>query len=324
MCTAISYTPDEHYFGRTLDTHNSYNERVVIAPRNFPLSFKKVSGLPSHYGMIGIAAMIEDYPLYYDAANEKGLSMAGLNFARNAHYNSPRPGMCNLAPYELIPYILGKCSDVSEAEFLLKRMNIIDIPFNDKLPLASLHWIVSDKNRSITVEPLKDRLKLYENPLGVLTNNPTFNVQMENLSNYMHLTNTPPENRLFPNIKLNQYSLGMGSIGIPGDYSSMSRFVRAAHIKTSSPKGACEEENVVQFFHIMNSVSMPKGVVVLDNGNYEITVYTSCCNTQKGIYYYTTYENYSITAVDMHSENLDISNLIECPLITSPKITHIK
>ena len=114
----------------------------------------------------------------------------------------------------------------------------------------------------------------------------------------------------------------MGAIGLPGDLSSQSRFVRVAFVKMNSVSGEDENESVNQFFHILNSVDQQRGCCQLDDGKYEITIYTSCCNATKGIYYYTTYDNHQITAVDMHKENLDGDSLIRYSLIKGEHINY--
>lgn len=170
-------------------------------------------------------------------------------------------------------------------------MNLINTPFNDQLPLAQLHWIISDAEESITVEAVKDGIKIYNNPVGVLTNNPPFDKQLFALNNYINLSNKAPKNTFATNLELQQYSRGMGAIGLPGDLSSQSRFVRASFVKMNSVSGEDENESVSQFFHILNSVEQQRGCCQLEDGKYEITIYTSCCNATKGIYYYTTYNN---------------------------------
>ena len=305
MCTAVSYNSKYSYFGRNLDLERSYGECVVVTPRNYSFSMRTLPKLKSHYAMIGMATVADDYPLYYEATNETGLSMAGLNFPDNAHYNAYIEGKDNVTPFEFVPYILGKCRDVSEAENVLRNINLVNISFSEELPLSPLHWIISDKEKSVTVESVKEDLKVYDNPYGVLTNNPTFDYHLMNINNYMGLHEGFAENRISQNKNMLNYSLGMGALGLPGDYSSASRFVRAVFIKEKSPCFESEKESVSQFFHILGGVAMPKGCVVTKNGEYEYTRYSSCCNTDKGIYYYTTYDNSNITAVDMHSVNLD-------------------
>ena len=317
MCTAVTYKTKDHYFGRNLDLEYSYKETITITPRNYIFHFRKMEKMESHFAMIGMAYISEGYPLYYDATNEKGLSMAGLNFPENADYKPYCDGKDNITPFELIPWILGQCVSVSEAEKLLERINVLNENFSEELPLSPLHWIISDRERSITLESVKAGVKIYENPVGVLTNNPTFDYHMFNLNNYMRLSKEDPENTFAgknSNFELKKYSRGMGAMGLPGDVSSMSRFVRAAFVKTNSVSGNSEAESVSQFFHILKSVEMQRGCVQLGKEVYEITIYTSCCNTDRGIYYYSTYDNSQIYAVDMYRENLQGDGLIEYPL----------
>ena len=320
MCTAISFTTKDHYFGRNLDLEYSYIETVTITPRNYPLLFRKKESLNTHYAMIGIAYVHNGYPLYYDATNEMGLSMAGLNFPGNADYKPEISEKDNITPFEFIPWILGQCSTVKDAKVLLDKINLLEEHYNNKLPLSPLHWMISDRESSITVESVKDGLKIYENPVGVLTNNPTFDMQLFHLNNYMNLSPQKPENRFSDKVKLTRYSNGMGALGMPGDWSSQSRFVKTAFTKLNSVCGDSEPESVSQFFHILGSVEHQRGCVDMGNNLYEITLYSSCCNTDKGIYYYRTYENSQITAVDMFRENLDKNKVITYPLIKEQQI----
>lgn len=322
MCTAAVYKTKDFYFGRTLDIEYSYDETITITPRRYPFTFRREGVKSEHFAIIGAAAVIDNYPLYYDAINEKGLCMAGLNFPQNAFYPSFKEGADNISPFEFIPWILSQCADANEAERLLLRINLINIPFSEKLPLAPLHWIIADKNRSLTVESVKDGLKIYENPVGILTNNPAFDIQLFNLNNYMGISPNSPKNTFSDKLKLKTYSRGMGGLGLPGDLSSMSRFVKAAYTKLNSCSKETEAESISQFFHILGSVCQQKGCVLTEDGEYEFTHYTSCCNADKGIYYYTTYENSRICAVNMHKENLSEDRLISYPIIKSQQIKY--
>lgn len=310
MCTAISYTGKGHYFGRNLDLERSYDENVVITPRSYPFHFRNGKTLNNHYAMIGMAAVADGYPLYFEATNEKGLSIAGLNFPDNAVYYSKAESRDNISPFELIPWILGQCSDLEQAKMMLNRMNLWDEPFNNSLPLSPLHFMIADKKESITVESTINGLQVFDNPVGVLTNSPGFDYHILNLSNYMNLTAGIPENRLSDKIKLSPYSLGMGAFGLPGDPSSASRFVKAAFTKLNSLQPETEEESISQFFHILSSVAQQKGITMVPDGKFEYTMYSCCCNTDKGIYYFTTYGNSRICAVDLHQEDLDSEQLI--------------
>ena len=320
MCTAVTYKTRDHYFGRNLDLEGSFQEAVTVTPRNYPFHFRKTGKLEQHFAMIGMAYIADGYPLYYDATNEKGLSVAGLNFPGNADYKPYCQGKDNVAPFELIPWILGQCATVAEAEGLLARINILNENFSAGLPLSPLHWIIADRERSITLESVKEGIRIYDNPVGVLTNNPTFDYHLFNLNNHMRLTSDEPENTFARNLALEPYSRGMGALGLPGDASSMSRFVKAAFVKLNSVSGDSEAESVSQFFHILKSVEMQRGSVRLPGGLFDITVYSSCCNTDRGIYYYTTYDCSRIHAVDLHRENLEAGTLAAYPLLTDPAI----
>ncbi len=319
MCTAIAYKTKDHYFGRNLDYEFAYNQTVTVTPRNYPFTFRRTGEMKTHYAMIGMAYVQEDYPLYYDATNEKGLSIAGLNFPKNADYKSEQAGKDNVAPFEFIPWILGQCANVGEAREKLSRLNMLNEDFSAALPLSPLHWIISDREESIAAESVKEGLKVYDDPVGVLTNNPTFDYHITNLANYMSLSAEDPKNSFAKGLELSPYSRGMGSLGLPGDLSSASRFIKAAFTLANSVSGETEEESISQFFHILASVEQQRGCCKVEGG-WEHTIYSSCCNTDRGIYYYTTYENSRITGVDMHREDLESSKLVSYPLITGQQI----
>ncbi len=298
MCTAISYNAKSHFFGRNLDLDRSYNESVVITPRNFNLKMRCVEDLVRHFALIGMATVVNGEPLYYEATNEKGLSMAGLNFPKNADYKPFCEGKQNVTPFEFIPYILGQCENVCEALELLKEINLVKINFSESLPLSPLHFIISDSEKSITVECVSDGLKIYDNPVGVMTNNPTFDWHLTNLNNYAHLTNKTVE-------KADNFCLGLGAVGLPGDFSSPSRFIRAVFVKENSPKDLEDGDAVNQFFHILSSVAMPKGCVLNQKGESEYTRYSCCCDTENAVYYYTTYDDSSLKRIAMNDFDLE-------------------
>ncbi|MBD5465022.1 MAG: choloylglycine hydrolase family protein [Lachnospiraceae bacterium] len=320
MCTAATYKTKDFYFGRTLDYEFSYGDEITVTPRNYCFEFRSLGRMENHYAMIGMAHVVEDYPLYYDAVNEKGLGMAGLNFVGNAEYKDQVPDKDNVAVFEFIPWILAQCATVKEARVLLEKINLDNTTFNAELPVASLHWIIADSTEAITVESVKEGILVYDNPAGVLTNNPPFDQQMFQLNNYMNLSIRNPENHFAPKLPLHAYSRGMGALGLPGDLSSQSRFVRVAFVKMNSISGDSEAESVSQFFHILGSVDQQRGCCLVGEDEYEITIYTSCCNADKGIYYYTSYDNHQISGVDMHKEDLDGNQLFRYSPIQGEQI----
>lgn len=277
MCTAITYRSGDFYFGRNLDLGIDYGEEVTVMPRGFTFPMKCEKDLVGHYAMTGMAVTAESCPLFFEATNERGLSMAGLNFPDNAVYCQAEAGRLNLAPYELIPWLLGKCAALPEAREELRRLNIIDAAFSEDYPLSPLHWIIADSSGALTVESTKDGLKIYENPYGVLSNNPPFDRQMINA-----------ERGAFP----------------ADSFSSESRFIRAARLtETAAPKKD-EAGSVSQFFRMLAMVSVPEGCVTKE-GRPHFTRYACCCNTDKGIFYYNRCDDYRVRAVKMRECDLD-------------------
>lgn len=316
MCTCINLKTKDNYFGRNLDFECRFGEKVVITPRNYEFILKSEEKFKTKYAMIGMATVVKDYPLYAEASNEKGLSIAGLYFPGNAFYAKKQAEKTNITPFELIPWVLGKFSSVEELKNEVYNINLIDIPFTENMPLTALHWMISDEKDCIVLEQIKNGLKIYDNPIGVLTNNPPFPYHFTNMNNYMNLTPKMPNNSFSDKISLQTYGRGMGAIGLPGDNSPASRFVRASFNKLNSISDMDEESSVSQFFHILDSVSLVKGTTITEEDKCDITNYYCCINTTKGIYYYKTYYNNQITAVkmnekNMNSDKLDIYELVE-------------
>lgn len=321
MCTAIRYVTNGHFFGRNLDIEHSFGEGIIVTPRDYTLSFRRGDSLSHHHAMIGVGIVERGYPLYFDAANEHGLAIAGLNFVGNAKYSTPKPNMTNITPFEFIPFILGSFRSVKEAMAELGNINLTNIPFSRELPLAELHWIIADKNEAITVEQTEIGLKVYENKSGILTNAPPFPFHIQNLSNYINLTREEAENRFSKKIVLDRYSRGMGAIGLPGDNSSASRFVRAAFTALNSEKKNEKKGDVCQLFHILSSVEQVEGTVAVGD-KFERTEYSSVINLDTLTYYYRTYTSGRICAVRLFEEGLDSSALINFPFLHEPYIEY--
>ena len=263
--------------------------------------------------MLGMAYTVEDYPLYYDAANEAGLCMAGLNFVQNAHYQSGG----GVAPHEFIPYILGQCASVAQAKRLIEQTKLVSHGFGE-LPIARLHWMVADKQGCLVVESTEQGLMTYDNPIGVMANDPALPEQWQHLRTYRHLSSQTPPNTF--GVELEEIGRGMGSIGLPGDYTSPARFVRAAFVRANAISFTSEKESVGQFFHMLDSVAIPRGCCDIGEGHYHHTLYSSCMNADKSIYYYSTYDNRQITAVQMYPADREGKRLLRYPLIADQQI----
>jgi len=329
MCTSVVYQTKNTYFGRNLDLDYSYHETITIAPRNFPLHFQTLPSLKDHHAIIGVAYVVPDnngnnYPLYYDAINDQGLGIAGLRFAGNAVYFDLATDKENVTPYEFIPYILGTCASVAEARAKLADLNFYNHNFSTELPLSDLHWIIADPKESIVVESTADGLHVYDNPVGVLTNNPTFPEQLLNLTNYQSISPVNPQNTLAPSVQLTEYGSGLGTKFLPGGMDSESRFVKAVFTKQHATSPADELSSISQYFHILHSVDQSRGSdqTKLNPTEFEITVYSSGYNLEQGIAYYTCYDNHQISAIDMHKTDLNSSELTSFPMINTEQINY--
>ena len=302
MCTAVSLPGTHHLFGRTLDLEDSCGASIVITPRAFRFDASLFPDLPEPVAMIGVARLQDGQPLYFDAVNEWGLAMAALNFPQNAVYLPPHADRCNVPSYALIPWVLRRCRTVSEARSLLLRTNVTSVAFSDALPPSPLHWMLADGKDSLVIEPTAAGLQLYDNPVGILTNNPPFPCQLTRLQDYARLTAAT---------SANAYSKGLGAIGLPGDFSSPSRLARAAFVKKHLAHAAHTTAQITHFFHMMDAVAVPIGCVRNIKDQPFFTQYTSCADTQTCTYYFTTHQNRRIRAVPL-SENAKTADAPIC------------
>ncbi len=312
MCTALFVNHGGGYACRNLDLEYAYEEQVVIVPRRWPIHFRRRTGLCDHQAMIGTAFVPENEPLFYDAVNESGLSMAALNFPGEAIYHEAENG---IAPFEMIPFVLSQCKTCREAVELLSTVTVSPINYSPALPHTPLHWLIADKRGAVAVEPLSDGLHITADPVGVLTNSPPLSYHLTRLAEYTAVTAAPPPPD-FGGYKVTLYSRGMGGLGLPGDYSSASRFVKAAFVKAHARFEGVDA--VSECFHLLDAVAHPRGAVVLPDGRSPITVYSSCCHVQSGVYYYKTYDSHRICAVDLHRADLDSRTLRCYPHMKAP------
>lgn len=305
MCTTVAKTLRGLYFGRNMDIEYSFGERLIFVPRCFVLDNKKEK-LCDHFAFMGMGTVIDGYPMLAEGVNEFGLCMAGLNFKGNAVYYREEKDKINLAPYELIPYVLGTCKSIKDAVNVLKRINLISAPISKDVDLPTLHFHIADKSGSLTYETTRGGSKIYKNPVGVLTNNPEFSVHLTLLSGYENLKNqTPPATFSAP-----PYSLGLGAVGLPGDFSSLSRFVRSVFIKHYT---VWDQENAVfDMYKILDSVSVPRGCVLTEDGKLHYTTYQICIDAERLIYYCRSYGSLDVSSVFMDSfkwEEREISEI---------------
>ncbi|MGL4372276.1 MAG: choloylglycine hydrolase [Turicibacter sp.] len=309
MCTGLTLTSHEghHFLGRSMDIPQEFNQSVHFVPRNF--AWKHVVDdevAHTKYAVLGMASTINDCPMFADGLNEHGLMCAGLNFFGFACYEAAAiEGKFNISPSNLIFWILSEFKNLEEVRENLKDLNLVNLaPKGTFVP--PLHWIVGDKTgNSIVVEKTATGLSVFDNPVGVLTNNPTFDWHLMNLNQYNGLSEITNPNQKWDKQTLHSFSQGSGSFGIPGDFTSPSRFIRAAFYRHHVKEIATEDESVNSFFHILNTCNVLKGAVISEDGQVDHTVYTTAMCGESGTYYYHTYNNQQITAVHLFNEDLN-------------------
>lgn len=314
MCTALSLTAKDgsHLFGRNMDIEYSFNQSILLTPRRFDYKNRATGEMnQTKYAVIGMGTIIDEHPCYAELFNEKGLAAAGLNFPNYAHWDEKAiEGKTNIPPYDLVLWVTANFETVQEVKEALKDVVLVDVPVNEQTPIAPLHWMICDKTgESIVVEKTVNGLSVMDNKVGVLTNAPTFDWHLTNLTQYMGLTPTQPKDTTLGEQELHPLGQGLGAFSLPGDYSSPSRFVKAAFLRNNIDYANVNYSGISEFFHILNGVAMIRGSVVTPQHLNDITLYTSCMDQERGIYYYNTYTNHTVSAINMHNEDLDAKEI---------------
>lgn len=305
MCTAISVFSNGLYFGRTMDVSRPFEGRVVTVPRKYALPETFGCPLTQHYAITGMAAVVDGYPLFADGFNEAGLCMAALSFPKSAVYvQSQQEDKTAITSFELIPHILGLCESVRQARALLRSIAVSGKSFREDIPSTPLHWLIADGSEALVVEAVAEGLMLYEAEWGILTNEPPYP---------FHKTNAELNARLSAEDTLDSpVTHGLGAIGLPGDWSSPSRFIRGGFLLRSCQLTAeCgEEERVAHVLELLSAIAPPRGAVMTFGGEAHHTHYTCCMNPQSGIYYLRKYGKLSVEAHAVCESQRDGSHII--------------
>ncbi len=312
MCSGIRFTDNAQnmYFARNLDWSVGYGQKVVVTPRGYAQPYAFGEKEQNHYAVIGPCIVINDVPLYFDCANEEGLAIAGLNFPGYCQFEEgPVEGKVNLAAYEFPLWVARNFKTVDEVEAALANIAIVAKPVNDQFPVALLHYLIGDKERSIVVEYMADGMHIHHDDIDVLTNQPTFDWHVEHLRSYMNLTPEYTASVTWGKQELMPYGSGGGLVGLPGSTYSPDRFVRVAYINSHYPQKTGEADNVSRMFHTLAGVAMVEGEAKMDNGDFEKTVYTGGISMATKTYYMSTYEDPAVKAYPMSDADLDGSAL---------------
>ena len=302
MCTAFA---SNGYFGRTLDFEESFDVGSIIIPRRAEIEFLHLGKREEHLAFVGAGLVSNGFPLVFDGVNENGLFVAALNFPKSAVYLKSSGARYDIASFELVALVLSVCRTAKEGAELLKKCRITDEAFSEELPPSPLHWFVADGCCCYTVEQTEEGLRIHENSLGVLTNEPPFPYQLEHLSNFSGLSARAPKDGFVERLGISASSRGVGTVGLPGDFTSQSRFVRASYVVHNTEAESEEEKCVARHFKMAASVSVPRGCVVTHDGKSVCTVYTSCAS--KAGYWYSKYDSIDIKSIKFSDIDINVN-----------------
>lgn len=303
MCTAITLQSiqRENFFGRTMDFSYPIEPGLYVIPKNYEwYSLITMKKCIDRYSFIGIGQEAGGMLGFFDGVNERGFAAAVLYFPGYAYYDLPIKNKEPIASLDFLHYILGCCGSVAELNALLENICIVGIPDPVTQTAAPLHWIATDRSGTcVVIEQTKIGLKIISNSVGVMANSPDFQWHMTNLRNYMNVSITQQKEVYWENISLTPFGQASGTINLPGGFTSPERFVRTVFLKTHVEASKSRLEAIMACFHIMNSVSIPQGIVLTDRGTYDYTKYTAFMNTNTCEYYFKTYENNQIITASL-------------------------
>ena len=313
MCTSIfTKTEDnKHFLARTMDFSFPLEGNPVFLPRDYSWHvFGKE--MTNKYAMLGTGRGIAGNYIFTDGINEHGLAMAELYLPGEAVYNKNEvKGKNNLAPWEFLNWVLGNYKSIADLEKNLKNIRLIDteVPImNKSIPL---HYIFADvTGRVVVIEPSGGELKFKENPVGVMTNTPNLEWHTQNLRNYLHVQPKQFSPKKYGEFNATPFSQGTGTTGLPGGFTPSNRFVRAAFFKEYINKAKNEEEGITNIWQILNTVRIPKGVVIKESENEDYTEYLAGICLESRSFYFTPYENNQISKVKLTDELIEDGNVV--------------
>lgn len=310
MCTAITLETRDglHALGRNLDVTSVLDAAVILLPREYEvLNIITHEKEVNEYAILGMATEFKKHVVFADGMNEMGLCCAVLDLPKYASWNEGLvEGKANVAPYDFVYWILAHFKSISEVKEALKKVNLVNPLIDHYRISADVHWIAMDcTGESIVIEKTKGKFRIYQNKIGVLTNAPTFDWHLINLNRYLKVESMNPSDVQWGHQVLEADSQGFGGIGLPGDSSSPSRFVKAAFLRNHVVLDAGEEALISEVFHVLGNVSVVKGTALTPEKQYLMTQYTSCMCLETGTYYYNTYNNNQINAICFGNEDLN-------------------
>jgi len=324
-CTSLVLPASDgsRIYTRTMEFAIDTKSRLVGLPRGLALTGQKGLAWESKYAAIGMNAF--GMPALLDGMNEKGLTGGILYFPGFAQYTAPQavgPGQ-GLAPWEFLTWALTRFATVAEVKAALPQIRVMDMEEPDMKIVPPVHYTLHDATgASIVIEPVDGALKVYDNPLGVMTNSPEFPWHMTNLRNYVNLTpeNVPPLH--INNAVIHPLGAGSGLHGIPGDLTPPSRFVRAAAMVMSAGTVQGGLKGVRMAEHIASNFDIPKGMVQVKGMPPDLTQWTSVADMGQDRYYIKTWANPVLSGAGFDDFNVNGTAMVNfaVPATTVPQV----
>lgn len=333
-CTGIKLTPKDGSIihGRTLEFGVQVDSSVSVVPRGYAFTGTTPQGpgltYKAKYGAVG--AMAFNIPALLDGLNEKGLAVGTFYFPGFADYAALTADNQSsaLSPVEFPNWLLTQFATIEEVKEHLSTVHIVPTVVKQWGPTPPpFHYIVYDKTgKALVIEPREGKLLAYDNPLGTLTNSPNFEWHMKNLRNYINLTSVNAKPLQIDGLTLSPFGQGSGMVGLPGDFTPPSRFVRAAIFTVTALPVATADEAVGQAFHILNQFDIPLGAARAEEDGVvhsDFTQVTCVRDPQSLKYYFKTYDDQTIKVVDLNSFDLDAKSIKSASASGKPSYVNV-
>lgn len=308
MCTSLTFKSenDNHFLARTMDFGFELDGKPIVMPRNYERRYFFGGTDKTRYGFVGTGRKLSDY-LFADGVNEAGLAIAELYYPYEAEYQPKEiTGKVNLAPHEFIMWVLGQIGSIEELRKRISEVNIVNAEIALLGLVPPLHFIISDRTgETVVIETNNQTLTIKSNPVGVMTNSPELEWHLKNLNNYLFLKPTNHLSRQVDKLIVHPFGQGSGTFGLPGGFTSPERFVRTVYMLLLAEKGKTSSETLSSIFHILNGVTIPKGVNIKDDGAIDYTQYRAVFDLDNGVYYYNPYETQEVFSVELTAELLN-------------------
>ncbi|HIW72476.1 MAG TPA: choloylglycine hydrolase family protein [Candidatus Levilactobacillus faecigallinarum] len=317
MCTSLTYknSRGDHFLARTMDFSFELNGRAMFMPRQRTVQ-GDAGAFTTKYGFVGAGRTI-GHEIFVDGVNERGVGAAALYFPQNAHYvDQADEDKLGIAPHDFVTWVLGNAGSVAELRDLVHQVQLVDTPISLLQLTTPLHYIISDTTGDTAVlEATSDHLELIDNPVGVMTNSPEFGWHLQNLSTYGTLTAEERPLHDYLGYQLKTQGPGTGALGMPGDYTSPSRFVRTAFAKHFSQATPDTPSTLNLLQHLLDSVTIPKGVKLKADGESDYTQYRGYMSLDDRAYYMEPYDNLELQCLQLTDDMLaNQHDPIEFPL----------